>query len=130
MTATYGFGRSLDLPYEQAIPKVTEALRAEGFGVLTEIDVRKTLREKLGAEMDSYVILGACNPNLAHKALAQEPDIGLLLPCNVVVRAEGDGSRVDVADPVAMLGIAQRNGLGPIATEARQCLQRAVAALA
>jgi len=129
MNTTYGFGTTLNVPYEEAIPRVKEALKAEGFGVLTEIDVRKTLREKLGAEMEPYIILGACNPPLAHRALEQEPDIGLLLPCNVVVRAEGQGSRVDIADPQAMLGMVGNEHLHPIAEEAKQRLQRVVASL-
>ena len=102
---------------------------AEGFGVLTEIDVRRTLREKLGAEMEPYLILGACNPVLAHRALEQEPEIGLLLPCNVVVRAVDDGCRVEIADPVAMLGIVSNERLDAIAQEAKQRLRRVVAAL-
>ncbi len=126
---TYGFGTSLELPYDAAVQRVKEALRAEGFGVLTEIDVRKTMREKLDVEMEPYIILGACNPPLAHRALEQEPDIGLLLPCNVVVRAEGVTSRVDIADPQAMLGMVGNEQLGVIADEARQRLQRVVAAL-
>ncbi len=129
MNTTYGFGTTLNIPYEEAIPLVKEALKAEGFGVLTEIDVRQTLREKLGAEMEPYIILGACNPQLAHRALEQEPDIGLLLPCNVVVRAEGAASRVDIADPQAMLGIVGNEQLNALAGEARQRLQRVVAAL-
>jgi uncharacterized protein (DUF302 family) len=128
-TTTYGFGTHLDLPYEQAVPRVKEALKAEGFGVLTEIDVRKTMREKLGAEMEPYLILGACNPPLAHKALEQEPDIGLLLPCNVVVRADTTGSRVDIADPQAMLGIVGNDAVRSVADEAKQRLQRVIAAL-
>lgn len=129
MNTTYGFGAHLDLPYEEAIPRVKEALKAEGFGVLTEIDVRKTMQEKLGAQMEPYIILGACNPPLAHRALQAEPDIGLLLPCNVVVRADGTGSRVDVADPQAMLGIVGSVQLEVVAGEAKQRLQRVVAAL-
>ncbi len=129
MNTTYGFGTTLNVPYEEAIPRVKEALKAEGFGVLTEIDVRQTLREKLGAEMKPYIILGACNPQLAHRALEQEPDIGLLLPCNVVVRAEGAASRVDIADPQAMLGIVGNEQIGPVADEAKERLQRVVAAL-
>ena len=129
MNTSYGFGTSLQVPYEEAIPRVKEALKAEGFGVLTEIDVRQTLREKLGAEMEPFIILGACNPQLAHRALDQEPDIVLLLPCNVVVRAEKEGSRVEVADPKAMLGIVGNEQLNSIAEEAKQRLQRAVASL-
>ncbi len=129
MTTTYGFGTTLQVPYEEAVPRVKEALKAEGFGVLTEIDVRQTMREKLGAEMEPYIILGACNPPLAHRALEQELDIGLLLPCNVVVRAEGNGSRVDVADPQAMLGIVGNEELNAVAEEAKKRLLRAVASL-
>lgn len=129
MTTTYGFGTTLQVPYEEAVSRVKEALKAEGFGVLTEIDVRRTMREKLGAEMEPYIILGACNPPLAHRALEQEPDIGLLLPCNVVVRAEGNGSRVDVADPQAMLGIVGNEELNAVAEEAKKRLLRAVASL-
>jgi uncharacterized protein (DUF302 family) len=129
MSTSYGFGTTLPVPYEEAIPRVKEALKAEGFGVLTEIDVRRTLHEKLGAEMEPYIILGACNPPLAHRALEQERDIGLLLPCNVVVRAEGQGSRVEVADPQAMLGIVGNEELNAVAKEAKQRLQRVVASL-
>ncbi len=125
----YGFGTTLQLPYEEAIPRVKEALKAEGFGVLTEIDVRQTLRDKLGAEMEPYLILGACNPALAHRALELEPEIGLLLPCNVVVHAIGNGCRVEVADPQVMLGMVGNTQLDAIAEEAKQRLQRAVAAL-
>jgi uncharacterized protein (DUF302 family) len=127
--SSYGFGAHLDLPYETAIARVKDALKAEGFGVLTEIDVRRTLQEKLGVEMAPYVILGACNPPLAHRALEAEPEVGLLLPCNVVVRAEGDGSRVDIADPEAMLGIVGNPALTALATEARARLTRALTAL-
>jgi len=130
MAATYGFGTTLSVPYEEALPLVKEALKAEGFGVLTEIDVRRTLREKLGAETQPYTILGACNPPLAHQALQAEPDVGLLLPCNVVVRAKGAGSRVDVADPEAMLGIVGNEALSAVALEATERLERVVAALA
>jgi|SRR5579859_221694 len=129
MKTTYGFGTSLNLPYDEAVQRVKAALKTEGFGVLTEIDVRQTLREKLGVEMESYVILGACNPPLAHRALEQDLDIGLLLPCNVVVRAEGAASLVDIADPQAMLGIVGNEKLNGVADEARQRLLRVVAAL-
>ncbi|HVB74119.1 MAG TPA: DUF302 domain-containing protein [Ktedonobacteraceae bacterium] len=129
MKTTYGFGTNLNLPYDEAIQRVKDALKTEGFGVLTEIDVRKTMREKLGIEMEPYAILGACNPLLAHRALEQEPDIGLLLPCNVVVRAEGAASRVDIADPQVMLGIVGNEQISSVAEEAKQRLQRVVAAL-
>ncbi len=125
----YGFGITLNMPYEQAMTKVKEALKTEGFGVLTEIDVRRTLKEKVGAEMEPYSILGACNPQLAHRALEQEPEIGLLLPCNVVVRAEGEHSRVEVADPQTMLGIINNAHIKIIADEAKQRLQHVVATL-
>ena len=125
----YGFGTTLQKPYEEILPRVKEALKSEGFGVLTEIDVRQTLREKLGLEMEPYLILGACNPVLAHRALEQEPEIGLLLPCNVVVRAIEGGCRVEIADPKAMLGIVGNEQLDAIADEAKQRLQRALATL-
>jgi len=129
MTTPYGFGTTLQIPYEEAVPRVKEALKAEGFGVLTEIDVRRTMREKLGAEMEPYIILGACNPPLAHRALKQEPEIGLLLPCNVVVRSEGEGSRIEIADPQAMPGIVGNEELNAVAEEAKRRLQRVVASL-
>jgi uncharacterized protein (DUF302 family) len=129
MHTPYGFGTTSHVPYEEAIPRVKEALKAEGCSVLTEIDVRQTLREKLGVELEPSIILGACNPQLAHRALEQEPDIGLLLPCNVVVRSLGHGSRFDIADPEAMLGMVGSKQLHPIAEEAKQRLQRVVASL-
>ena len=129
MNNAYSFGTTLAVPYEESLPRVKEALKAEGFGVLTEIDVRQTLREKLGVAMEPYLILGACNPALAHRALEQEPEVGLLLPCNVVVRAQGQGSRVEIADPQAMLGIVGNAYLDALATEARQRLQRVISSL-
>lgn len=129
MAGEYGFGKTMSMPYDEAIAALKEALKAEGFGVLSEIDVARTLREKLGEEIKPYVILGACNPQLAHQALGLEPDIGLLLPCNVVVRAHEAGSRVEVVDPEAMLGIAGNRQLAPIAREAKQRLSRALASL-
>src|SRR6266536_5024519 len=129
MESHYGFGTTLHAPYEEVIPRVKEALKAEGFGVLTEIDIRRTLRDRLGAEMEPYLILGACNPVLAHRALEQEPEIGLLLPCNVVVRAVEDGSRVEIADPEAMLGIVGNEQLDAIAEEAKRRLLRVIANL-
>src|SRR6266581_2977025 len=128
MQSSYGFGTTLQIPYEEAIPRVKEGLKAEGFGVLTEIDVRQTLREKLGAEMEPYLILGACNPVLAHRALEVEPEIGLLLPCNVVVRAVEGGCRVEIADPLAMLVIFSNEQLDAIAHDANPSLYRALPA--
>jgi uncharacterized protein (DUF302 family) len=126
----YGFGRRLDLPYEQAIEQVTAALKAEGFGVLTEIDVRATMKQKLDVDFRPYVILGACNPHLAYQALNAEPELGLLLPCNVIVYEEDGGSVVSIVDPQAMLGVVPNPALAPVADEARRRLQRVAAALA
>lgn len=125
----YGFGVTVNAPYEETVTRVKDALKVEGFGVLTEINVQQTLREKLGVEMPAYIILGACNPPLAHRAISAEPKIGLLLPCNVVVRAEGAQTRVDIADPEAMLGIVKKPELDAVAADARQRLQRVAAAL-
>lgn len=125
----YGFGATLDISYDEAITRIKEALKAEGFGVLTEIDVRQTLHDKIGEEMEPYIILGACNPKLAHRALTEEREIGMLLPCNVVVRSQQDGTRVEIADPQAMLGISTSHALKPVAAEARERLQRALDAL-
>jgi uncharacterized protein (DUF302 family) len=118
-----------DVP--SGIAKVTEALKAEGFGVLTEIDVRATMKKKLDVDFRPYVILGACNPQLAHRALTAAPEIGLLLPCNVTV-AEIDADTVEVSlvDPIGMMSFVQRPELEPIAAEARERLARVADALA
>lgn len=132
MTGTakdYALRTRLDLPYEQAVEAVTAALQDEGFGVLTEIDVQATLKQKLDADFRKYIILGACNPPLAHQALTTELEIGLLLPCNVIVYEDNGGSVVSAADPIAMLQIAGNAGLEPVAHAARTRLQRALAAL-
>jgi uncharacterized protein (DUF302 family) len=126
----YGFGTKLNVPFDEAITRVTDALKAEGFGVLSDIDVQRTLREKLGKEIEPYRILGACNPPLAHRALEVEREVGMLLPCNVVVRGEGEGVRVEIVDPNAMLGVVDNRRMADIGAEAREKLQRVVAALA
>jgi uncharacterized protein (DUF302 family) len=125
----YGFRTHINLPYEQAIEQVTAALKEEGFGVLTEIDVKATLKKKLNVDFRKYLILGACNPALAHHALNTELEIGLLLPCNVIVYEEDGASVVSIVDPIAMLGVSDNPTLGPIADEARKRLQRVVEAL-
>jgi len=130
----YGFGTIVAAPFEETVTKVTEALKAEGFGVLTTIDVKATMKAKLNVDFERYTILGACNPQLAHHALEIEHNVGLLLPCNVVVHEahEGDGStrtRVDVADPVAMLGVIQNPAMQELASDARTRLERMVASL-
>ncbi|MBQ1120641.1 DUF302 domain-containing protein [Streptomyces sp. A73] len=118
---------TLDLPYDQAVPKVKEAFKEQGFGTLTEIDVAATLREKLGHTMENYVILGACNPQLAHRALDVEREIGLLLPCNVVVRtAENGQTLVQALDPIVMVSVPERTEMQPIAEEATARIQTAL----
>jgi uncharacterized protein (DUF302 family) len=126
---TYSFKTKLELPYDQAVEKVTAALKGEGFGVLTEIDVKTTLKNKLDVDFRRYVILGACNPPLAHQALQAELDLGLLLPCNVIVYEEDGGSVVSIVDPQSMLGVVQNPELDLVAGEARSRLQRVVAAM-
>jgi uncharacterized protein (DUF302 family) len=115
-----------DLPFDRAVERVREELAAEGFGVLCEIDVRATLREKLGVEREPYVILGACNPPLAHRALEVEPDLGTLLPCNVVVYRSEDETRISAIDADRMLSIVGNDELGPVAAEVRAKLARVV----
>jgi uncharacterized protein (DUF302 family) len=127
MTQTaYGFGTNVARPYDETVTRVRALLQSEGFGVLTEIDVRKTMKEKLGEDFRRYVILGACNPHLAHRAFQSELEIGLLLPCNVIVYEEGDHSVVSVMDPLAALRMAGNETLQPVAEEARVRLDRVV----
>jgi len=127
--ASYGISAELSIPYDQAVQATREALKAQGFGVLTEIDVKETLREKLGVEFRRYVILGACNPPLAHRALQAETDIGLLLPCNVIVYEKDGGSVVSAMDPQMALGIVENPTLAPVAEEAAAKLRSAIDAL-
>lgn len=121
----YGFSINLHNSFEDTIARVTEALKAEGFGILTEIDVKATFKAKLDVDRLPYTILGACNPSLAKQALEADPDIGLLLPCNVVVREEEDGSvTVAFMDPAAVLGLVDKPGVEVLAGEVRGKLEQ------
>lgn len=129
-TTAYGFSAELPLPLDQAIERTKEALKAEGFGVLTTIDVRATLKEKIDVDFEPYVILGACNPRLAHRALQAEHEIGLLLPCNVIVHQHGEGSVVSFLNPGMMAQVVGENAeIAAVATEADARLRRVAAAL-
>ena len=125
----YYMTKTVTQTYEQALAAATEALKGEGFGVLTEIDVQATMRAKLGIDRDPYVILGACNPALANRALEGDPSVGALLPCNVVLRADGTDTIVEALDPMAALGIVDAVAVHAVAEEAAARLRRAVAAL-
>jgi uncharacterized protein (DUF302 family) len=127
----YGFGATVDLPYEDAVAATREELAAEGFGVLTEIDVRATLKKKLDVEFRPYIILGACNPPLAHQALTAEREIGLLLPCNVIVYEADEPRRsvVSIMDPEAALALAGNDAIKPLAQDVRSRLERVLAAV-
>lgn len=130
MTTQYSFGRTVPMDFKYAIDVVTEALKTEGFGVLTDIDMQATLKNKLGEDMPPYRILGACNAPLAYQALKVEPPIGLLLPCNVVVRQEDNGTvHVEFMDPNAALSLADNPAADVLAKEARERLNRMIAAL-
>lgn len=120
----YGFSKTVDLSYEEAIERVTAELKKEGFGVLTSIDVKETLKQKINVEFKKYVILGACNPPIAHRALQEEEEIGLLLPCNVVVYEKENKTRVSIFDPMVMTWIMENDNMKPIATEVQEKLQR------
>lgn len=126
----YGFSINLNNSFEDTITRVTDALKEEGFGILAEIDVKATLKAKIDVDRRPYTILGACNPPLAHRALEADPDIGLLLPCNVVVREEEDGSvTVAFMDPAAVLGLVDKPGIEELAGEVRGRLERVCEAL-
>ena len=128
--AGYGFGTELKLPFDQAIELTKWALKTEGFVVLTTIDVRQNMRDKLDIEFEPYVILGACNPALAHRALTAAPELGLLLPCNVVVHEHDGITAVSIVDPVQMLGFVGDNPeVITVAAEAAAKLRRVIAAL-
>ena len=124
MTESMNYERSIavDLPYAEAITRIREALAEQGFGILSEIDVQATLREKRGLVMEPYVILGACNPPLAHRALQAEPDLGVLLPCNVVVYRRDGETHISAIDAERMLSIVDSDELGPVAAEVKSRL--------
>ncbi len=122
----YGMSVEVPLSYEEAIRVAKDALKEEGFGILTEIDVRKTLKEKVGADFQPYMILGACNPALAFTALQDDIDVGLLLPCNVTVREEGGKAIISVMDPQVMSRLSEAPGLAEVARIAREKLSRAL----
>ena len=125
----YGISVRMTVPFPEAVRRVREALAAQGFGVLTEIDVRATLHEKLGADMEDYLILGACNPPLAHQALAADRKVGLLLPCNVVIRSGHGETIIEALDPQIMAEIAGQAALLPVAAEAAARIRAALAAI-
>ena len=126
----YYFARTLEMDFDAAIAHVTETLKQEGFGVLTEIDVKATLKKKLDVDFRPYRILGACNPPFAHKALEAEPHIGLMLPCNVVVQDAGDGKvTVSAIDPIASMMSVHNDSLGEVATQVRAKLQHVIDSL-
>ncbi len=114
---------AIDLPYAEALARTREALAEQGFGVLTEIDVQATLHDKLGQEMEPFIILGACNPELAHQALEVDRSVGVLLPCNVVVTGRDEGSTVQILNPQIMASVTELAGLQPLADEASARLQ-------
>ena len=116
-------------PFAEAAARVRDALKAQGFGVLTEIDVQATLHDKLGQDMEDYLILGACNPSLAHQALAIDPSIGLLLPCNVVVRTDAGQTIIEALDPQTMVTVTGQPSLKPVADEAANRLKTALDSL-
>ena len=128
--ASYAFHRALPgTSYDEAIARVESALKDQGFGILTRIDVRQTLKEKIDVDFRPYVILGACNPGLAHRALSADDNVGLLLPCNVVVAETDEGAEVAFANPKSMLDIADSPEVRPVADEAEKLLRRACDAL-
>jgi len=130
MTSKYAFGKPVAMRFDQALERVTEELAKEGFGVLTEIDVAATLKKTLDKDMRPYKILGACNPQFAHRALEAEPQIGALLPCNVVVREDPSGKTiVEIMDPQAVMQLVDRAEVAEIAAEVRKRLERVLAAL-
>ena len=130
MEIAFGFGKQVDLDFDAAIEKVTADLQTEGFGVLSDIDVAAKMKEKLDKDMPRYRILGACNPSLAIQAIEAVPDIGLLLPCNVLVREEQDGTvYVSFMDPISVMSLVEHPGVEPLAAEVRARLERVLEAV-
>ena len=132
MTSQYGMSTTVAGTLEEVKPRVVAALKVQGFGILTEIDVQRTLKEKIGVDFEPYLILGACNPHLAHQALAADRAMGLLLPCNVVLRSTGEGVEVSVVDPEMMFSVVApetQKALAALPAEAKSRLQAALAAL-
>ncbi len=130
MDTRFGFGTVVSTSFDETIVNVTDALKTEGFGVLTDIDVAATMKSKLDKDMSPYRILGACNPSLAHQAISAEPEIGLLLPCNVVVRALPDGkTRVSFMDPESVLQLVDQPGVEVLAADVKARLNRVMAAV-
>ena len=127
--SNYAFGKTTKLDFDQAVRRITEELAKEGFGVLTDIDVSATLKKKLGLDTPPYRILGACNPQFAHKALEAEPQIGALLPCNVVVRMSGKDTIVEAMDPLAVMQLVGKPEVAKLGGQVRERLERAIAAV-
>ncbi len=124
-----GISKDTDRPYDETVSRVTEELKKEGFGVLTSIDVRDTLKKKLNVDFPRYVILGACNPPLAHRALGNEEELGLVLPCNVIVYEKEGRTRVSAFDPTAMSPILDNREMDSIASEVKSRMERVIAAV-
>jgi len=122
----YGLSATLDAPFDTVVERVKEALAEQGFGVLTEIDIKATLKKKLDVDVAEQVILGACNPTFAHKALQMEPSIGLLLPCNVVVRSEGSATQVEMINPQTMVDVTNNPEMAAVADQVTELLQAAL----
>ena len=120
----YGFSKTVDMPFEQTVEKVTSELKKEGFGVLTSIDVKETLKQKIDVDFKKYTILGACNPPIAHKALQEEEELGLLLPCNVIVYEKNSKTNVSFFDPMVMTWVIDNDNMKPIASEVKERLHR------
>ena len=129
MAMTYGKTIQVDLPFDEAVAATKAALKEQGFGTLTEIDVKATLKDKIGVDRDDYVILGACNPTLANAALELEPQLGLLLPCNVIVRREADATVIQALDPDIMVRVTGKDDLEEVAAEAGRRLDAALETL-